>query len=54
MARKLTSAHAQCFAVTTRDGRELICRKSKGHDLKIPASKREHYDPSAGKRWIGK
>jgi hypothetical protein len=40
-----------CLATRTEDGRTLICRKSPGHVDSRSAENREHYDPSAEKRW---
>jgi hypothetical protein len=51
-ARKSQSGtHAKCLTTTTRDGQTLVCWKSPEHaDSKDP-DRREHYDPSADRRW---
>jgi len=38
------SIHARCAAVAVKDGRTLVCGKSKTKHT-------EHYDPSADERW---
>jgi hypothetical protein len=47
----VTGARDLCLATRTEDGHTLICWKSPGHVDSKSAINREHYDPSAEKRW---
>lgn len=50
-SRPALSIHAKCATLGEIDGRTVICGKSKGHDESRDPKHREHYDPSADKRW---
>ncbi|MFF7198278.1 hypothetical protein ACFZAM_31785 [Streptomyces sp. NPDC008079] len=48
--------HAKCLAVSQKNGRTLVCGKSKGHDAPDVADekRREHFDPEFDERWPAK
>jgi hypothetical protein len=43
--------HTKCLATTTEHGRTLVCWKSPEHIKSTDPARREHYDPSAERRW---
>jgi hypothetical protein len=50
--KKRESIHAKCLAVgETPEGREVICRRSKGHTSSFTPDRRLHWDLDAEHFW---
>ena len=51
MSAKRIGTHAKCLDTKQDDGCTLVCWKSKEHTKSSDPARREHYDPSADRRW---